>query len=108
MESKEKYEGWENRETWLVNLHLENEQSSYQYWVEQAQRCRDSAADMEQVRNNIWTEAKAAVFTFADQMKEELSDAIPVDSPSLYGDLISTAFSHVEWNEIAENWLAKD
>ncbi|QEG36163.1 DUF7249 family protein [Bythopirellula goksoeyrii] len=108
MENEEKYEGWENRETWLVNLHLENEASSYRYWREQAEQSRSSAAKTDQVHAKIWTEAQAALFTLADQMREQVTEAIAVESPSLVGDLIATALSRVEWREIAEHWLEKD
>jgi len=30
------YNGWENRSTWAVNLHISNEQGTYEYWEERA------------------------------------------------------------------------
>jgi len=98
-------EGWTNRETWLVNLHLSNEQSSYSYWKAEAEGHAVRASAAEQVREGLWTIKEAARFYLADQLREELLEALAANEATLYSDLIMSALDRVDWVEIAESWL---
>ena len=101
-----KYNGWTNYETWVVNLWISNEQSTYCYWREQARMHRENARECSQVQGGIWTECKAATFNLADQLKEEITEggASRVE-PSMYSDLVLAALGEVNWEEIADSWL---
>ena len=101
----ERYNGWTNYETWLVNLWLTNEEPTYRYWIESARYQRDHASECSQVRDGIWSESEAATFNLADQLKDEIMEAAPNDESTLYGDLINAALDNVDWAEIAESWL---
>lgn len=108
MEQKEKrYNGWTNYETWATALWLDNDAGSHEYWRELARECRDAAGDAPQVHDEIWTEEQAARYELADRIKQEVTEGTPVTAEaSLYADLLGAALSEVNWNEIAENWLA--
>jgi hypothetical protein len=69
------YNGWTNYETWAVSLWLDNEQPSYLYWREQADRHRQEAPNSSPVRRGILTEEQEARFNLAKQLKEEVMDA---------------------------------
>ena len=99
MEQKEagKYNGWTNYETWAVSLWIDNEESSYRYWRQEAARYEQDIADKED-----------AICGLAAQLKQEISDEAPTDEPSVYSDLLNAALSEVNWAEIAENWLRED
>ena len=100
------YNGWTNYETWLVALWLDNEPGTYGYWREQAREHRKSAPNCWQVRERIWMPDRAAVFNLADQLKEEMEDANPLSESSLFSDLLTAALCEVDWQEIAEHYLA--
>ena len=107
-ENADKYNGWTNYETWTVSLWLDNEESSYRYWRDQAQQHRETASESPQVIEGIWTIEQAANFNLADQLEEEITAGIPLQEPSIYNDLLTAALSEVNWTEIAENWLSEE
>ena len=80
------YNGWTNRETWLVSLWINNDQSS--------QELLNEALDRDETD-----------FKKADWLKSELEEemyAIPIDA-SLWSDLLGTALARVNWLEVIEN-----
>ncbi len=107
LNDERKYQGWATYETWLVSLWLDNEEPSYRYWREQVERCRRQAFETPWVREGNWTEEEAARFNLADQLKDEVTDGSPLQDPSMYSDLLSAALGEVDWQEIAEHWLAE-
>lgn len=104
---EKRYEGWSNYETWAVSLWLDNDQQSYSYWREETARHRREAGESFQVREGLWMEAEAMRFNLADQLKEEITDASPLDEATVYSDLLSAALSEVNWVEIADHWLSE-
>jgi len=105
-ETETTYNGWSNYETWAVALWLDNEESTYRYWRETAQRHRDMAYASEQVKGGIWTQKEAAIFQLAGQLKDDVCNQNPLaDALSMYSDLLSSALSQVDWQEIAASWL---
>ena len=52
------YNGWKNYETWAAALWIDNDSSSYDYWLEAAENT-NSASDL------------------ADQMKAEFEELMP-------------------------------
>lgn len=97
-----KYNGWTNYETWNVALWLDNEEGSYSYWTEQAQ---DRWNDAGLMTHHCWTREEAATYTLADQLKDELTEANPLQEASLYCDLLNAALSEVNWSEIARHYI---
>jgi hypothetical protein len=99
------YNGWTSYETWAVALWLDNEQGSYLYWREQAEEHWINAPESGQVVKGIWTREEAAQFNLADQLRDEIRENSPIQEPSMYSDLLSSALDEVNWKEIAGNWL---
>ena len=89
-QDERKYNGWTNYETWVVRLWLDNEEPSYRYWTGEARR---------------WKGRDGADSGLAGQLKEELTEACPVNEPTVYGDLMNAALEEVNWLEIAESYL---
>lgn len=83
---KSTYNGWSNRETWVVNLWLNNEPYSY---------------DM--LQHII------KAFDTVSEQAEELENCVRNDDNSLTGeasmwsDLLSTSLGRVNWYEIIQN-----
>jgi hypothetical protein len=101
------YQGWRNFETWAVALWLDNERTSYDYWREAARRCQREAPTDPRVIDGIWTPNEAATFNLADQLREELTDGIPLTAPTMYADLLLAALSEVDCQEIAASLLTE-
>ena len=99
--ANERYDGWANYETWCVNLWLSSDLS--RYWDDAAQDAWDDAED-----TKIWTRKESACFALAGRMKEEFSEASPLnDGGSMYSDMLNAALSEVNWHEIAYVLLAE-
>lgn len=77
------YNGWRNRETWLVNVWLSNDEISYNYFrsILKQGDSRSSAKDI------------------SGYFEELLEDS----SISLWSDLLREALSKVDWLEIASH-----
>ena len=97
----DRYNGWTNYETWIVKLWMDNEQSSQEYWAEQAQaHAKDAEAD-----EFGTTAERMAVRVLAATLKVEHEEAVP-DLAGFAGDLLMAALGEVNWYEIAESLLA--
>lgn len=85
MPEANKYNGWSNRETWVANLWLTNDQASYFLLLEALKR---SDSD----------------YTCAEWLREQLRDQLDEEagSASMWSDLLSTAFYRVDWVEVIE------
>ena len=79
------YNGWTNRETWVVNLWLINEECYYNQLCE--------------IIKNFDTVAEQA-----EELESYVRFVLDVDeSIGMNGDLLSTALCRVDWYEIIEN-----
>ena len=105
MNKEKRYNGWTNYETWAVALWLDNDAATHNYWREEAARHVQEAADCEMVQKDVWTAADAARFNLAEQLNDEMTDASPLEDPSVYSDLLQAALDEVDWKEIAENMI---
>jgi hypothetical protein len=118
------YNGWTNRSTWLVNLHLSNDQATYNElrgwiarklpvatlagraaWTEQTAPGTDEASRkrlaLERARYELSLEVDAYVRAMV-----ETDDATDDPASLLANDLIGTALAHVDWMEISDGWVA--
>lgn len=77
------YNGWSNRETWLGNLWLSNDEGLYELF------CRA-------VRENN-TISETAMY-IEEELREQLEEEIGV--ASIWQDLLGTAFDRIQWEEI--------
>ena len=83
------YNGWSNRETWLANLWLTNDEASYGF-LENICRRYDTNEDR----------ASNLEYLLRDQMECE------AEEPDMWSELLATAFNRVNWMEIVEGNLS--
>lgn len=93
------YNGWTNYETWLVNLWMDNEKGSQDFFREQAKEIYEDAA-----AKPYMTREEVARQRFADWLKEFHEENRP-ELPGVYGDLLGAALSAVNWDEIARHYI---
>ena len=78
-----RYNGWSNRETWLVPL----------WWNE---------CPIERVEADTKEEA---VESLAEQLESFFDEAYEIRSAGLLADLMGGAAARIDWREIAEHWI---
>ena len=86
--SLDNYNGYTNRETWLVCLWINNDENAQRHWL-------TIAAD-------ITDRGKLADFveaTYQDQLDSQ-------DHTGMWLDLFGTALARVDWLEVADNLLS--
>ncbi len=86
MDDNTKYNGWTNRETWLVSLWINNDQDSQAILLEALNREESDFKKAEWLKSEI---------------HEEMYD-LPLEA-SLWSDLLGTALARVNWLEVIEN-----
>jgi hypothetical protein len=101
------YNGWANYETWNVKLWMDNDEGSYNHYLEAAQAAYDDAEP-----STINTRDQAAAYALAATLKDEYEEAADALLPehlkaSVWSDLIGAALSEVDWQEIAEYMVAE-
>ena len=79
------YNGWTNRETWLVNLWLSNDMGSYEFLQE---ICRKDC--------EVWEKAEELEAHFQDQLEDMY------EVPSFWSDILGTALDRVDWYRVVE------
>lgn len=100
------YNGWTNRETWLVKLWIDNEQGEQDYWQEIAAETYEQAKS-----SDCWTKEEAARFALSERLKDNYDEAkndlleSAKLSASVWSDLLGTALCSVNWDEIAESMI---
>ena len=101
------YNGWTNYETWVVNLWMDNNEGSYDYWREVAEDIYHNQAE----EQKHFSKMDDAVVILADRLKndhEEARDEILERlelTASLWADLLGAALAETNWREIAEHLL---
>lgn len=104
------YNGWPNRATWLMHLHLSNDQGLYNETTDVASNAfhepllwhPSDKTDEARVRLNIAGEA------LAEWVRDWIADGVVEDggcAALLAGDLVLEGLSGVEWREVAEAFL---
>jgi hypothetical protein len=94
-EEDRKYNGWNNYETWCVNLWIENEESEYNYWYDHAYNVKKEF------------EEDTQEYTLADMLKNNLEERAEeaMTEASVFSDLLRAAISEVDFGEIAKHML---
>ena len=92
MTGEERYNGWENYETWVVKLWIDNEEAWYNQWNERADELKEEGGDL-------------ITLGLSDELKEAFDDGNPLEEAGVYTDLLYSALGNVNWYEIAESIL---
>jgi hypothetical protein len=95
------YNGWHNYETWCVNLWMDNEQGSQDFFREQAKEIYDES----DAYGTGLQKRELARFAFADWLKEYHTEENRPELTGVYGDLLGAALSAVNWDEIARHYI---
>ena len=86
-----KYNGWNNYETWLVALWINNDQGTQETVLDMARNCQNNEHER---------------YDLSHQLKEWIEEQNPLnDNADLFSDLLNAALSEVDWYEIAESFL---
>lgn len=92
-----KYNGWNNYQTWVTALWIDNDYDSYLYRCELAEEVKEEHEDEDEREDCL-----------AVSLKDWIESQNPLaESASLFTDLINSALSEVDWQEIAENFLTE-
>lgn len=92
------YNGWTNYETWLVKLWIDNEQGDQERWIEAA---REAMAEPTKVSLGG---RDLTAYHLGQLMKDEFTEATP-ELEGFWADLLNSALSEVNWQEIAGSFL---
>lgn len=101
------YNGWTNYETWVVNLWMDNEEGTHDYWLEVVEDVYNNEAK----EQKHFTKMEDAVCILAERLKEDHEDRKnnilenTELTASVWADLLGAALSEVNWREIAEHLL---
>lgn len=98
--TRKEYSGWANYETWNAALWLNNEQGSYSYCTEEAQRCYDEASGEDRLPD--------ATNELAEVIKSLFEQEADENTPQCgwMADAVNAYLSEVDWYEIAEHYLS--
>lgn len=101
----QRYNGWSNRSTWAVNLHLSNDQD-----------LAERITELVVIALHVPEEEDAAIhlaYEIENKVKEWMEETMERSGwdtgrdslKSLGIDLLRASLSQVQWIEIAESWL---
>jgi hypothetical protein len=99
--TKNSYNGWYNYETWAVNLWLDSEEGSQNYWREAAKESLQTVRAHRE-SGDVLTIDERAMVNLAHRLKDEHEEALP-SFTGFAADLLNAAMSEVNWREIAQH-----
>ena len=90
------YNGWKNKETWLVNIWLSNDYDLYKHYVSTLTEIVEKQSNVLNNNGNVMEELKEIVWEiYRDEHREN----------GLINDLIQTSLSNVDWSRLAEHYI---
>jgi hypothetical protein len=90
---EERYNGWENYETWIVKLWIDRKESWYDHWRVRAEELKEEGGDI--------------MLLLSEELKYAFDDGDPLKEEGVFTDLLNSALSEVNWDEIAGSILAQ-
>ena len=95
------YNGYTNRETWIVCLWIDNEQSSIDWVVEMAEEFYSKAEE-----SNYFTKREIATIEFAEYLKDYYEESAPLlNDHTVWTDLLMHSLLGVDWHEVAGHYM---
>jgi hypothetical protein len=100
MNNDETHNGWSNYETWVVNLWIDNDQGSQEFWRENATEAYFNAE-----ADKTFNKEERAALDLMETLKTVFEENNPLSAPDLYTNLLNSALSQVNWHEIAKHLI---
>lgn len=105
--SDTEYNGWTNYPTWVVKLHIDNEETSY--WTRQASdavgESQGADTDIEERRADRDDAIHQLSCALSDELRDPGDNGSGVPFTGMHADLLGWAFGAVNWREIAESLI---
>ena len=90
------YNGWKNKETWLVNIWLSNDYDLYKHYVSTLTEIVEKQSNVLYTHRLVVEELKEIVHEiYRDEHRES----------GLINDLIETSLNNVDWSRLAEHYI---
>ena len=88
------YNGWKNKETWLVNVWLNNDYEMYQYYLGRVTDAWNNNGNvMEELKEIVWE-----IYVNLAHNDQHIENG-------LINDLIQTSLNNVDWSRLAEHYI---
>ena len=97
-----RYNGWTNRATWLLNLHMSNEEGVYIYWTERAETIAHRSDDNDEAVQRLAAEIKAEVED-GGMIGEQFTDDLLPDNYT--NETRGRLFASIDYEEVAAAWI---
>jgi hypothetical protein len=103
------YNGWTNRETWALNLHLSNNEGDYNYWTERAQEACADNDTAEEATDQLVGELKSwtdDLYEAIEHAATTAAETVTREAWSLLTD-VGMDTSQIDYREIATSWIGE-
>ena len=100
------YNGWANRATWAVALHLSNDCNVQSYWEERtAEVCKERKRTPSQYSFLTWQDN--ATYQLADELRDWVEEGIEeaLSAGDFFTSLISDLIPDADYREITGYWV---
>ena len=96
-----RYNGWENWETWISYTYFTNDENTYNYLMEEAEKYKKG--------NNVYPKKglNIKILELADHLKEVFVEDKPNSSMPLYNELLQGAIDNISFIEISRHILTE-
>lgn len=98
------FNGWANRETHAVSVHIGNDEGAYNSVTEQAAQCVTAALDSTYQDSSADDIRMAATESLAQYLESEYG-TVPDGIPPMLSDLLTATLGGVDWEEIATDYV---